>query len=124
MDRARVLPSPWVRHVEVDASSGRLWYYEAGKQVGTMRVVVGAKETQTPMLVGALTWAIVNPYWNVPTYLARGSIAKKVASGRSLTAMHIEALSAWPPQDRKGVGEGKSGSVPVGSRRRRYIKKK
>src|SRR3546814_20642164 len=77
MDRARVLPSPWVRHVEVDASSGRLWYYEAGKQVGTMRVVVGAKETQTPMLVGALTWAIVNPYWNVPPYLARGSIAKK-----------------------------------------------
>src|SRR3546814_7884916 len=87
MDRARVRPSPWVRHVEVDASSGRLWYYEAGKQVGTMRVVVGAKETQTPMLVGALTWAIVNPYWNVPTYLARGSIAKKVASGRSLKAM-------------------------------------
>ncbi|HVI98973.1 MAG TPA: L,D-transpeptidase family protein [Sphingomonas sp.] len=98
MDRARILPSPWVRHVEVDASSGRLWYYEAGKQVGTMRVVVGAKETQTPMLVGALTWAIVNPYWNVPTYLARGSIAKKVASGRSLKAMHIEALSDWTPQ--------------------------
>src|SRR3546814_4934189 len=63
-----------------------------------MRVVVGAKETQTPMLVGALTWAIVNPYWNVPTYLARGSIAKKVASGRSLKAMHIEALSDWTPQ--------------------------
>jgi murein L,D-transpeptidase YcbB/YkuD len=97
MDRARVLPGPWVRHVEVDASSGRLWYYEAGEEVGTMRVVVGAKETQTPMLVGSLTWAIVNPYWNVPTYLARGSIAKKVASGRSLADMHIEALSGWSP---------------------------
>jgi len=95
MDRARILPSPWVRHVEVDASSGLLSYYQAGKKVDTMRVVVGAKETQTPMLVGALTWAIVNPYWNVPTYLARGSIAKKVASGRSLKAMHIEALSDW-----------------------------
>ncbi len=97
MDRARILPSPWVRHIVVDASSGRLWYYEAGKEVGSMRVVVGAKETQTPMLVGSLTWAIVNPYWNVPTYLARGSIAKKVASGRSLKAMHIEALSGWSP---------------------------
>nr|WP_286207607.1 L,D-transpeptidase family protein [Hephaestia sp. MAHUQ-44] len=95
MDRARILPGPWVRHVMVDASSGRLWYYEAGKQVGTMRVVVGAKETQTPMLVGSLHWAIVNPYWNIPTYLARGSIAKKVASGRSLATMRIEALSDW-----------------------------
>src|SRR3546814_10255947 len=87
-ERARVLPSPWVRHVEVDASSGRLWYYEAGKQVGTMRVVVGAKETQTPMLVGALTWAIVTPYWNVPTYLARGSIAKQDRKSTRLKSSH------------------------------------
>jgi murein L,D-transpeptidase YcbB/YkuD len=95
MDRARVLPSPWTRHIVVDASSGRLWYYEAGKQVGTMKVVVGAAKTQTPMLVGAIQWAILDPYWNVPDYLARDSIAKKVLGGRSLATMHIEALSDW-----------------------------
>ncbi|HEU4961732.1 MAG TPA: L,D-transpeptidase family protein [Sphingomonas sp.] len=95
MDRARVLPSPWTRHIVVDASSGRLWYYEAGKQVGTMKVVVGAAKTQTPMLVGSIQWAILDPYWNVPDYLARDSIAKKVLGGRSLATMHIEALSDW-----------------------------
>lgn len=95
LDRARLLPGPWTRHVEVDASSARLWYYEAGREVGTMRVVVGAKETQTPMLVGTLQWAILNPYWNVPDYLAQGSIARKVLGGRSLADMHIEALSDW-----------------------------
>ncbi|TPG39019.1 L,D-transpeptidase [Sphingomonas koreensis] len=95
MDRARVLPSAWTRHIVVDASSGRLWYYEAGKQVGTMRVVVGAEKTQTPMLVGSIQWAIVNPYWNVPDYLTRDSIAKKVLGGRSLAMMHMEALSGW-----------------------------
>jgi murein L,D-transpeptidase YcbB/YkuD len=95
LDRARLLPGPWTRHIVVDASSGRLWYYEAGKQVGTMRVVVGAAKTQTPMLVGTLQWAILNPYWNVPTYLARDSIAKKVLGGRSLAAMHMQALSDW-----------------------------
>lgn len=94
-ERARLLPGPWTRHIVVDASSGRLWYYEAGKQVGTMRVVVGAAETQTPMLVGSLQWAILNPYWNVPDYLARKSIAPKILAGRTLASMHMEALTDW-----------------------------
>lgn len=95
MDRARILPSAFVRHIVVDASSGELSWYEAGKRVGEMRVVVGAEKTQTPMLVGAIRWAIVNPYWNVPDYLTRDSIAKKVLGGRSLKTMHMEALSDW-----------------------------
>lgn len=101
LDRARILPGPWMRHVVVDASSGRLWYYEAGKQVGTMRVVVGTEKTQTPMLAGMLQWAILNPYWNVPTYLARDSVAPKILAGRSLTALKMEALSDWSSSPRK-----------------------
>lgn len=101
LDRARLLPGPWTHHVVVDASSGRLWYYGAGKQAGTMRVVVGAQETQTPMLVGTLQWAILNPYWNVPTYLARNSIAPKVLAGRSLASLRMEALTDWSPSAQK-----------------------
>ncbi len=95
LDRARVLPGPWTRHIEVDASSGRLWYYEAGATKGTMRVVVGTRETQTPMLAGTLQWAILNPYWNVPDYLVRKNIAVKVLGGRTLASLHMEALSDW-----------------------------
>ncbi|VXD04099.1 L,D-transpeptidase family protein [Sphingomonas sp. 8AM] len=95
LDRARLLPGPWTRHVEVDASSGRLWYYEAGATRGTMRVVVGTRETQTPMLAGTLQWAILNPYWNVPDYLVRKNIATKVLAGRTLASLHMEALSDW-----------------------------
>ena len=95
LDRARVLPGPWTRHVEVDASSGRLWFYEAGEQKGVMRVVVGTRETQTPMLAGTLQWAIVNPYWNVPDYLVRKNVAVKVLGGRTLASMKMEALSDW-----------------------------
>ena len=101
LDRARLLPGPQMRHIVVDASSGRLWYYEAGAQLGTMRVVVGAPETQTPMLAGMLQWAILNPYWNVPTYLARNSIAPKVLAGRSLASQRMEVLSDWSPAARK-----------------------
>lgn len=100
LDRARILPGPWTRHVEVDASSGRLWFYEAGVTKGTMRVVVGTRETQTPMLAGTLQWAILNPYWNVPDYLVRKNIAVKVLGGRTLASLHMEALSDWTAQAR------------------------
>lgn len=100
LDRARLLPSPWTHHVVVDASSGRLWYYDAGKQAGTMRVVVGAQATQTPMLAGTLQWAILNPYWNVPTYLAQNRIAPKILAGRTLASMNMEALSDWSASPR------------------------
>ncbi|WP_260582078.1 L,D-transpeptidase family protein [Sphingopyxis sp. PET50] len=101
LDRARLLPGPWVHHVVVDASSGQLSYYSAGKRVGTMRVVVGAAATPTPLLAGKLQWAILNPYWNVPDYLAQNSIAPKVLVGRSLASLRMEALSDWGPAARK-----------------------
>jgi murein L,D-transpeptidase YcbB/YkuD len=83
LDRARILPNAWTRHILVDAGSARLWYYQAGKQLGTMRVIVGAAETQTPMMAGNLRYAILNPYWNVPDYLTQKSIAPKILSGRA-----------------------------------------
>lgn len=94
-ERARVLPPPTVRHIVVDAASARLWYYQAGGEAGTMKVVVGARETQTPMLVGSLNYAILNPYWNVPDYLVRDNVAKKILAGRTLASMHMEVLSDW-----------------------------
>ena len=101
LDRTRILPGPYVHHIVVDSSSGQLWFYDAGKRAGMMKVVVGAPETQTPMLAGKLQWAILNPYWNVPDYLAQKSIAPKVLAGRSLASLRMEALSDWGPNPRK-----------------------
>lgn len=98
MDRARLLPGPAVRHIVVDAASGRLWYYQAGEQLGMMKVVVGAAETQTPMLAGMMRYAIINPYWNVPVYLAQNKIAPKILAGRTLKSMGMEVLSDWSAQ--------------------------
>lgn len=98
VERARMLPSPAVRHIVVDAAAARLYYYQDGEQVGSMRVVVGARETQTPMLAGYVNWAIFNPYWNVPDYLVRDNVARKILSGRTLDSMHMQALSDWSAQ--------------------------
>lgn len=95
LERARVLPGPWTRHIVVDAASARLWAYDDGKVEQTMRVVVGKASEQTPMLAGMVRYAILNPYWNVPYDLVQDRIAPKVLKGQSLHAMGYEALSDW-----------------------------
>lgn len=100
-DRARILPSAWTHHIVVDAASGRLWYYQAGRQEGTMRVVVGKPATPTPMLAGMMRYAILNPYWNVPVDLARTNVAPKILAGKTLASLRMEALSDWSANPQK-----------------------
>ncbi len=95
MERARVLPGPWTHHIVVDAAAGQLSYFQAGKEKGRMRVIVGKPTTPTPMLAGMIHYAILNPYWNVPADLAQSLIAPKILAGKTLQSMNIEALSDW-----------------------------
>lgn len=95
LERARLLPDAWTRHIVVDAAAARLWYYERGAEQGTMRVVAGTPETQTPMMAGMVRYATLNPYWNVPVDLVRKRIAPKVLAGTSLERQGYEALSDW-----------------------------
>ena len=95
LERTRLLPGPYVRHVVVDAASARLWYFSKGAQDGAMKVVVGAKESQTPMMAGMVRYATLNPYWNVPSDLVERKLAPKMLAGDSFTKKHYEALSDW-----------------------------
>jgi murein L,D-transpeptidase YcbB/YkuD len=60
-----------------------------------MRVVVGTPETPTPMLAGMVRYAILNPYWNVPTDLVAKRVAPKILAGATLPSLRYEALSDW-----------------------------
>ena len=79
----------------VDAASARLWYFGGGAEQGTMRVVAGTPDTQTPMMAGTIRYATLNPYWNVPVDLVRQRIAPQVMRGRSLASLGYEALSGF-----------------------------
>jgi murein L,D-transpeptidase YcbB/YkuD len=120
MDRARQLPSnnEKGRYVLVDAGSARLWMYENGKPVDSMRVIVGTAETETPMMAALLRFVSVNPNWNVPPELAQKLVAPKVlAEGMTyLVDRKYKVLSDWTddalevdPQtiDWNGVAAGK-----------------
>jgi len=79
LERLRALPTePAPRYVLIDAAGARLWMYERGKPVDSMKVVVGKPDQQTPMVAGLITEAVLNPYWNVPVDLARSRIAPNV----------------------------------------------
>jgi murein L,D-transpeptidase YcbB/YkuD len=79
LERIRAIPAmPSGRHVLVDAASARLWMYEDGRPVDSMKVVVGKPELQTPIMSGFIRYAILNPYWNIPSDLVQNTIAPNV----------------------------------------------
>ncbi len=99
MERSRRLPAPGTgsKFIVVDAGAARLTMYEGGDAVGSMKVVVGAPSSQTPMIATQLRYAAVNPYWNVPPDLVAKLIAPKVlAQGRTyLVDRRYQVLSDW-----------------------------
>jgi murein L,D-transpeptidase YcbB/YkuD len=96
--RVRALPgNPPPRYILVDTNSARLWMYENGKPVDSMRVVVGKPATPTPMIAGFVRYAILNPYWNVPANLVQENIATNVLDRGMgyLKAKGYQVLSGW-----------------------------
>jgi murein L,D-transpeptidase YcbB/YkuD len=101
MDRARALPADrGERHVIVDAAAQRLWLYDGGQAIDTMKVVVGTRRDPTPTLTGLIRWANYQPYWNVPVDIVQEEIAPHVVrEGVSyLARQQMEALSDWTPE--------------------------
>lgn len=96
MDRARVLPASG-RHIVVDAAGQRLWLYEDGQVVDTMKVVVGTPRDPTPVMAGLMRYASYQPYWNVPVDVVRDEIAPRVLRDGAgyLERQDMEVLSDW-----------------------------
>ena len=78
LQRLRELPAGEGRYILVNAAAQRLFMYEGGKAVDSMRVVVGKPIYPTPMMAAYIRFANLNPYWYVPTDLAAERIAPNV----------------------------------------------
>lgn len=98
LERLRALPAELgERYVIVDIPAARLWLYENGRPVDSMRVIVGRTEHPTPLMAATLRYAIFNPYWNVPEDLARDRYAPMVLREGvgALERQRMEVLSDW-----------------------------
>ena len=101
LGRARALPSTG-RFILVDAATAMLWMYEDGEVRDTMKVIVGKRDTPTPMIAGTMHFVTLNPYWNVPADVARANVAPFVVKYGTvvLREMRYEVASDWSPQAR------------------------
>ncbi len=96
LDRARAVPATG-RFLIVDVPSAKLWMYENGQPVDSMKIVVGMPEYPTPMIASVIHYTTFNPYWHVPDHLVRKTVAKGVINGGAayLKARGYEVVSKW-----------------------------
>ncbi len=99
MERAWRLPQmrAFDRYVVIDSGSAEAYLYDHDRKADEMRVIVGSKETKTPMMAVLLRDAKANPYWHVPPELVRSLTAQKVKEMGVgyFDAFHYDVLSDW-----------------------------
>ena len=78
LQRARALPRGPARYILVNIPSARLEVREGNRVLESMKVVVGLKHTQTPVMAGMMRYAIQNPSWHIPTDITREKVAPRV----------------------------------------------
>ena len=80
LERWRWLPRALPTHrIEVNLPTAMLDYYREGRPHETMRVVVGGRKHQTPIMTADITAVTFNPPWNVPLSIVKNEIAPKLA---------------------------------------------
>ena len=99
LERARALPSGDQRYVIINAPAARLYMYENGRVVDSMRVVAGrsAPIAQTPMMNAFIRYVALNPYWNSPADITAKKLAPTILKeGRAYFKNRgYELLSDW-----------------------------
>ena len=102
LERARALPGGEGRYVIVNPPAARLYMYDDGRVVDSMRVVAGRPDpvAQTPMMNAFIRYVALNPYWNSPADLTSKLLAPRVIKGgRTYLNSHgYEVLSDWSDQ--------------------------
>jgi murein L,D-transpeptidase YcbB/YkuD len=123
LERARRLPAPGTpnakKYILVDAAGARLWMFENGQPVDSMKVVVGTPQSPTPMMAALMRYVNVNPYWNLPPDLVAKLVAPNVLREgvKFLADKRYEVLDSWEEDakvmdpatvDWKAVASGKT----------------
>lgn len=96
LDRVRSIPAKG-RFILVDSGSQRMFMYDNGVPVDSMKVVVGTPEMPTPLIASIMYYVTFNPQWNAPVHLVKGPIAKKTLAGglKYFDHMGYEVMADW-----------------------------
>ncbi len=97
LERRRWMPDDrGARYVFVNLADFELKVVHEPKTVLDTRVVVGAPYHRTPVFSAEMTYVEINPYWNVPSSIARNELLPKIkADPGYVAASGFELLSDW-----------------------------
>ena len=95
MERWRWMPRDLGKfHVLVNIPQFRLEVVQDDQVTYSTRVVVGKTDHMTPIFSDEIEHVVVNPYWNVPSSIARDEIAPRLAGNPGyLSARNMELIS-------------------------------
>lgn len=97
MERWRWFPdSLGDRYLMVNIPAFELTIVESGQRIDRIRVIVGKKHRQTPIMSDRVTYIEFNPFWNIPQKIARNDILPKVKHDPSyLIRQAIRVFDTW-----------------------------
>ena len=97
LERRRWMPDDrGQRYVFVNLADFELKVVDEPKTVLDTRVVVGAPYHRTPVFSAEMTYLEINPYWNVPSSIARNELLPRIKEDPGyLAANDFELLSDW-----------------------------
>jgi murein L,D-transpeptidase YcbB/YkuD len=84
------------RYIIVNTAAYTLKAMESDTESLNMKVIVGQSYQKTPVFSKAMTYLIVNPYWNVPPRIARQEILPKLQQDPEyLGVNNFELVAGW-----------------------------
>lgn len=74
----------------------------SGNRIDKMRVIVGKKKSQTPVMSDQMTYVEINPYWNVPHKIAARDILPRIKKDPSyFLKQGIRIFDSWEANARE-----------------------
>ena len=67
------------RNILINVPSYQMQVVEGDKPVLSMRVIVGAPDTPTPLFSDRMTYVVFSPYWNIPGNILREETLPRIA---------------------------------------------
>jgi murein L,D-transpeptidase YcbB/YkuD len=97
LERWRWLPRKLeARYIILNIADFSLDVIQDGQSVLNMRIVVGRPYWLTPVFQGKITYLVINPYWNIPSAIARNEILVKVKKDPGyLLTEKIRVFRGW-----------------------------
>ena len=97
MERWRWLPQKLGdRYILVNIANYELDVIEGGRNIMTMRIVVGKPFRKTPVFSDMVTYLVFNPYWTVPRTIATKDVLPAVRNDVNyLVERKIRVLQGW-----------------------------